>query len=128
MARDRTTKGERRAARRKRPAECRRDGIGTTARRLRDGWGTVRITPLDRYGRPSGPMLEQFGKVTVERKEREEFPLVAAAAAASNGPVRERALAQLRMAGADPDHYDVTAIAGGFEAWRRADAPPQEAV
>lgn len=88
------------------------------------------MTPLDAFGRPCAPAFEAFGKVEFEHTgpRVDAFAAVDAAAAAVNGPERERALALLRETGADPAHYDLRIGVNGFEAWRRSDAPPQELI
>lgn len=62
--RDRISKPERREAKRLWPRECHRSGVNVTARRLRDGWGPIRITMLDEHGVPVRPPFESLGKVT----------------------------------------------------------------
>lgn len=62
----RTTKPERREAKRLWRTECQRHGVNWVVRRLRDGWGPVRFTLLDAHGAPAQPPFETFGKVTYQ--------------------------------------------------------------
>lgn len=59
----RTTKPERRDAKRRWRTECQRHGVNTTVRRLRDGWGPIRFTLFDE-AESFKPPITVFGKVT----------------------------------------------------------------